>query len=158
MTDTYNGIKEHLNIKVNKHLNDGFANLSHFWLNNKSCDYQYFKLLAKEFLKSEILSTIEEPEQLYIPLKFDVPFPPPANLKFTFIDFFDQTGCIRMEYQNVGGRCAFSREWNSFSKLTYEANFGEIPFGDITQISEKNNSDDDILLAGFPCQPFSIAI
>ena len=157
MTDTYNGIKKHLNIKVDKHLNDGFAHLTHFWQNNKNGVSQYFKPLAKEYLQSEILSTIEEPEQLYIPLKFDVPYPPPTNPKFKFIDLFAGIGGIRMAYQNLGGKCVFSSEWNNFSKLTYEANFGEMPFGDITQINEKTIPDHDILLAGFPCQPFSIA-
>lgn len=154
---TYSSIKTKLNINVNKHLNDGFANLTHYWQNHKNDGSKYFKQSAKEYLQTEILSVIEESEQLYIPLKFDVPFPPKANPKFTFIDLFAGIGGIRLAYQNLGGKCVFTSEWNNFSKKTYEANFGEVPFGDITKINEKDIPDHDILLAGFPCQPFSIA-
>ena len=92
-----------------------------------------------------------------MPIEWDVPFPPPKNPKFKFIDLFAGIGGIRLAYQNNGGKCVFSSEWDKFSKQTYEANFGEVPFGDITQISEKEIPDHDILLGGFPCQPFSIA-
>lgn len=154
---TYNDIKKHLNIKIDKHLNDGFAHLTHFWQNNKNGVSQYYKLSAKEYLQEEILAVAEEPEQLYIPFKYDVPFPPTSKPKFKFIDLFAGIGGIRLAYQNLGGKCVFSSEWNNFAKKTYEANFGEVPFGDITQISEKSIPDHDILLGGFPCQPFSIA-
>ena len=154
---TYNDIKKHLNIKIDKHLNDGFAHLTHFWQNNKNGVSEYYKLSAKEYLQEEILAVAEEPEQLYIPFKYDVPFPPTAKPKFKFIDLFAGIGGIRLAYQNLGGKCVFSSEWNNFAKKTYEANFGEVPFGDITQISEKSIPDHDILLGGFPCQPFSIA-
>ncbi|PVD54098.1 DNA (cytosine-5-)-methyltransferase [Terrimonas sp.] len=154
---TYSKIKEKLNINVDKHLNDGFAHLTHYWQNHKNGVSQYFKPSAKEYLFEEILSVVEEPEQLYIPLKFDVPFPPKVNPKFKFIDLFAGIGGIRLAYQNLGGKCVFTSEWNNFAKKTYEANFGEVPFGDITKISEKAIPDHDVLLAGFPCQPFSIA-
>lgn len=154
---TYNDIKKHLNIKIDKHLNDGFAHLTHFWQNNKNGVSEYYKLSAKEYLQEEILAVAEEPEQLYIPFKYDVPFPPTSKPKFKFIDLFAGIGGIRLAYQNLGGKCVFSSEWNNFAKKTYEANFGEVPFGDITQISEKSIPDHDILLGGFPCQPFSIA-
>jgi len=154
---TYNDIKEHLNIKIDKHLNDGFAYLTHFWQNHKNGVSQYFKPIAKEYLQKNILSVVEEPDQLFIPFKYDIPFPPSMNPKFKFIDLFAGIGGIRLAYQNLGGKCVFSSEWNNFAKKTYEANFGEVPFGDITQISEESIPDHDILLAGFPCQPFSIA-
>lgn len=158
MTKTYTAIKEQLNIKVDKHLNDGFAHLTHYWQNHKNGVSQYFKPKAKEYFQTEIHSGVEEDsDQLYIPLEFDVPFPPPTKPKFKFIDLFAGIGGIRLAYQNLGGKCVFSSEWNNFAKRTYEANFGEMPFGDITQISEKTIPDHDILLAGFPCQPFSIA-
>lgn len=154
---TYSNIKEKLNINVDQHLNDGFAYLTHYWQNYKNGVSQYFKPYATEYLQKGILSVVEEPEQLYIPLKFDVPFPPKTHPKFRFIDLFAGIGGIRIAYQNLGGKCVFTSEWNNFAKKTYEANFGEVPFGDITQISEKNIPDHDVLLAGFPCQPFSIA-
>lgn len=153
----YSDIKKKLDIKIDKHLNDGFAHLTHYWQNHKNGVSQYFKPFAKEYLQKEILSIADEPDQLYIPLKFDVPFPPKANPKFKFIDLFAGIGGIRLAYQNLGGKCVFTSEWNNFAKKTYEANFGEVPFGDITKISEKVIPDHDVLLAGFPCQPFSIA-
>ncbi len=73
---TYNDIKEQLNIKIDKHLNDGFAHLTHFWQNHKNGVAQSFEPSAKEYLKENILSIVEEPDQLYIPFKYDVPFPP----------------------------------------------------------------------------------
>jgi DNA (cytosine-5)-methyltransferase 1 len=76
---------------------------------------------------------------------------------FTFIDLFAGIGGLRQAFESSGGKCLFSSEWNKFSQQTYEANFGDIPQGDITQIDEKEIPDHDILVGGFPCQPFSIA-
>lgn len=154
---TYSKVKEKLHINVDKHLNDGFAHLTHFWQNPRNGVSHYFKQHAKEYLQEKILSAVEEPEQLYIPLKYDIPFPPKSTPKFKFIDLFAGIGGIRLAYQNLGGQCVFTSEWNNFAKRTYEANFGEVPFGDITRINEADIPDHDVLLAGFPCQPFSIA-
>ena len=76
---------------------------------------------------------------------------------FTFIDLFAGIGGLRQAFESSGGKCLFSSEWNKFSQQTYEANFGEVPQGDITKIDEKEIPDHDILVGGFPCQPFSIA-
>jgi DNA (cytosine-5)-methyltransferase 1 len=76
---------------------------------------------------------------------------------FTFIDLFAGIGGMRLAYEQVGGKCVYSSEWNKYSQQTYYANFGEQPEGDITQVDAKNIPDHDILVAGFPCQPFSIA-
>ena len=76
---------------------------------------------------------------------------------FTFVDLFAGIGGIRQAFESAGGECVFSSEWNKYSQITYEANFGDVPDGDITEINEKNIPDHDILVAGFPCQPFSIA-
>jgi len=75
---------------------------------------------------------------------------------FRFIDLFAGIGGIRLGFEGVGGRCVFSSEWDNQAAKTYEANFGEKPAGDITQICAKDIPDFDILLGGFPCQPFSI--
>lgn len=90
---------------------------------------------------------------------FDVPFPAPKNPKFTFIDLFAGMGGFRLAMQAQGGKCVFSSEWNAYSQKTYFANFGEMPFGDITKELTKSYIPEhfDVLCAGFPCQPFSIA-
>lgn len=76
---------------------------------------------------------------------------------FTFIDLFAGVGGMRLAYESVGGHCVYSSEWNKYSQQTYYANFGEQPEGDITKVDENAIPDHDILVAGFPCQPFSIA-
>lgn len=82
---------------------------------------------------------------------------PVLKSQFTFIDLFAGIGGMRLAYENVGGRCVYSNEWNKYSQQTYYANFGEQPEGDITKVDAKTIPDHDILVAGFPCQPFSIA-
>jgi DNA (cytosine-5)-methyltransferase 1 len=76
-------------------------------------------------------------------------------MNFRFIDLFAGIGGMRIAFEKVGGHCVFSSEWDRFAQQTYEANFGEIPFGDITKIHEKDIPKFDIVAAGFPCQPFS---
>ena len=80
-----------------------------------------------------------------------------ANTKFSFIDLFAGIGGIRIPFQQLGGECVFTSEWDKFSKKTYAANFGEYPKGDITKIHTSEIPDHDVLLAGFPCQAFSQA-
>ena len=76
-------------------------------------------------------------------------------MSFEFIDLFAGIGGMRLAFQDAGGSCVFSSEWDKDSQKTYEANFGEVPSGDITKISVGEIPDFDVLLAGFPCQPFS---
>jgi len=76
---------------------------------------------------------------------------------FKFIDLFAGIGGFRIAFENLGCQCVFSSEWNKFSRKTYEANFNDSPEGDITLIPALTIPDHDILTAGFPCQPFSIA-
>lgn len=76
---------------------------------------------------------------------------------FKFIDLFAGIGGIRIAFTDVGGECVFSSEWDPKAQETYEANFHERPHGDIRSVLSGEIPDHDILLAGFPCQPFSIA-
>lgn len=79
------------------------------------------------------------------------------NCKFRFIDLFAGIGGIRIPFQELGGECVFTSEWDSFAQKTYRINFGDEPAGDITKIDENDIPDFDVLLGGFPCQPFSQA-
>jgi DNA (cytosine-5)-methyltransferase 1 len=87
--------------------------------------------------------------------------PTNKDYPFTFIDLFAGIGGIRMGFEKFGGHCVFTSEWNTFSQKTYLANFPadetHMFAGDITQVDEADVPDHDVLLAGFPCQPFSIA-
>lgn len=78
---------------------------------------------------------------------------------FTFIDLFAGIGGIRLGFQSAGGRCVFTSEWNDWSQKTYVENFGNehAIVGDIVPYPAEDIPDHDVLLAGFPCQPFSIA-
>lgn len=78
-------------------------------------------------------------------------------MSYTFIDLFAGIGGLRLAMESTGAKCVYSNEWNKFSRKTYEANFHEIPDDDITQVDAKDIPDHDILVGGFPCQPFSIA-
>ncbi len=98
-------------------------------------------------------------QQYLFPDLFQAPFPGPKNPKFKFIDLFAGIGGFRMAFQNLGGECVFSSEWDEQARRTYYENYGDVPFGDITKESTKNKipKDFDILCAGFPCQAFSLA-
>ncbi len=89
----------------------------------------------------------------------NVPFPTHENYTFKFIDLFAGIGGFRLALQNVGGKCVFTSELEVNAQKTYRANFGEVPFGDITKerIKQYIPQEFDVLCAGFPCQPFSIA-
>ena len=78
-------------------------------------------------------------------------------MAFTFIDLFAGIGGMRIAFEKVGGECVFSSEWDKFAQQTYAANFGDIPHGDITQVELSEVPRHDILIGGFPCQPFSHA-
>ncbi len=113
-----------------------------------------------ELSDEEVLKAAESPLQYnFFSDFFDVPFPAPEKPKFTFIDLFAGIGGFRIAMQEQGGKCVFSSEWNVYAQKTYFANFGEMPFGDITKEVTKSFIPEhfDVLCAGFPCQPFSIA-
>jgi len=121
---------------------------------------EYATDLLEGYFSEDITSKVAEDALQYL-IKFeeDVLFPTPANPKFTFIDLFAGIGGFRIAMQRQQGKCVFSSEWDKMAQRTYYANFGEIPFGDITKSETKEWIPDrfDIICGGFPCQPFSIA-
>lgn len=102
------------------------------------------------------------PEHIIVKLEqlpAQIPFRNSKTGAFKFIDLFAGIGGIRLPFQEFGGECVFTAEWDKYSKLTYAANFGETSFGtgDITKVEASDIGEHDILLAGFPCQAFSQA-
>jgi DNA (cytosine-5)-methyltransferase 1 len=144
------------------------AVLTHYLHNIKNGVKAHFEEEATQYLK-QIIEYKNEEEKLNLvedlalqQLLFEVenvPFPTPENYTFKFIDLFAGIGGFRIAMQNIGGKCVFTSEWNEGAQTTYKANFGEVPFGDITKNSTKNYIPNgfDVLCAGFPCQAFSIA-
>ena len=147
---------------------DRKAVVSHYVHNYKNDARNHFEEEATEYLKQiveyknqeENLSLVSDValQQLLFEVE-TVPFPTPENNTFKFIDLFAGIGGFRIALQNVGGECVFTSEWDENAKITYNANFGKIPFGDITKDYTKNHipNEFEILCAGFPCQAFSIA-
>lgn len=116
--------------------------------------------IKEDLTDEEIVDMVAEPAQQYLFADFfKVPFPEPEHPKFTFIDLFAGIGGFRIAMQNLGGKCVYSSEFDAKAQETYFANYGEMPFGDITKESTKKYipKQFDILCAGFPCQAFSLA-
>ncbi|MBN2754414.1 MAG: DNA cytosine methyltransferase [Candidatus Goldbacteria bacterium] len=128
------------------------ASVTHYYLNKGTDAEKYYKNEAKK-----ILEHAGQLELFKADMPITFPFSPPKEHKFTFIDLFAGVGGMRIGFQNAGGRCVFTSEWDRSAQLTYKVNFGEVPFGDITRIDAKCIPEHDVLVAGFPCQPFSIA-
>ncbi|WP_276965178.1 DNA (cytosine-5-)-methyltransferase [Bacteroides graminisolvens] len=152
-----------------KSYDNQLALITHY-LHNKNFISDFSRKQAIKYLKEYIQYKFPKleitPNILKDPLQagifedfFHIPFPDPQKPLFTFIDLFAGMGGFRLAMQKQGGKCIFSSEWNSFAQKTYFANFGEMPFGDITKEETKQYIPQsfDILCAGFPCQPFSIA-
>ena len=111
----------------------------------------------QNYTEEEILKVADNPFQMDLFSDFyDVPFPAPKNPKHTFVDLFAGIGGIRIPFDEMGYQCMFSSEWDAKACQTYLANFGVVPYGDITKIPAFNIPKHDVLLAGFPCQAFSI--
>ncbi len=156
-------------ITLLKSTNDHEASFTHYLNNHKNGISQFYKSDAIEHVKSlldykypeEKTSSLvaEEALQYLIFQQESVPFPSPNIPQFKFIDLFAGIGGFRLAFQNLKGKCVFTSEWDKYSKQTYQANFGEVPFGDITKQKTKSYIPDsfDVLCAGFPCQAFSIA-
>jgi len=148
--------------------NEKKAVITHYLHNIDNGVAKHFKKDALKYIKEYVqyqeeennLSMVAEDalQQLLFEVN-DVPFPTPENYKFKFIDLFAGVGGFRLAMQNLGGKCVFTSEWDKDAQKTYRANFGEVPFGDITKEETKKFIPDgfDVLCAGFPCQAFSIA-
>lgn len=137
------------------HSESDLAILTHFLHNMNNEVGVYYKNEAVQLLsmlatnaKTSIINEVSA-----------IPFPANKKVKFKFIDLFAGIGGIRIAMQNLGGKCIFSSEWDKEAQKTYFANYGEVPFGDITkpEIKAYIPDDFDVLCAGFPCQAFSIA-
>ena len=128
----------------------------------EACDYvynAYEKIVPFEYSK---VSGVAAESALELDLfrdVLDVPFPGPKDPKFTFIDLFAGIGGFRIAMQELGGKCVYSSEFDSQAQRSYFANYGEMPFGDITKEVTKSfiPKKFDILCGGFPCQAFSLA-
>lgn len=150
-------------------IEEGEAAFTHYLYNHKNGVSQFYKEDAVEYVKGyvkyqfpeedDVDLAAEEALQYLLFENNEVPFPAPKSPKFKFIDLFAGIGGFRLALQNLEGKCIFSSEWDKYSKQTYKANFGELPFGDITKPLTKSfiPNDFDVLCAGFPCQAFSIA-
>jgi len=158
------------NLKLYEPYTEKSAAFTHYLQTFKRPEAKYFQKTALRYLKEYLVinnsgqiitNKIAETalQQIIFNFKKDVPFPPPVNPKFTFIDLFAGIGGFRIALQKLKGKCVYSSEWDKNAKITYNANFGEIPFGDITSKTTKAfiPKNFDVLCAGFPCQSFSIA-
>lgn len=154
--------------RVTEPIDDKKAILTHYLHNIHNGVSKHYEKGALKVLKEYVEYKIEDEnismvaEDALQRLLFEVenvPFPTPKNYKFKFIDLFAGIGGFRIAMQNLGGKCVFTSEWDKEAQRTYKANFGEVPFGDITKCNIKNYipKEFDVLCAGFPCQAFSIA-
>lgn len=115
---------------------------------------------TEELTDENLWQVAETPNQYsFFDEFFNIPFPGPKNPLFTFIDLFAGIGGFRIAMQNLGGKCVYSSEFDAKAQESYLANYGEMPFGDITKPSTKQYIPKrfDVLCAGFPCQAFSLA-
>ncbi len=156
-------------IKLIESQKDTEAAFTHYLHNHRNGVSQFYRPDAIEHVRSlieykfpeESISdkAAEEALQYLLFQQPEIPFPAPKKPHFKFIDLFAGIGGFRLAFQNLNGKCVFTSEWDKYSKQTYQANFGEVPFGDITKEATKNYIPDDfdVLCAGFPCQAFSIA-
>ncbi|HUM99775.1 MAG TPA: DNA cytosine methyltransferase [Halothiobacillus sp.] len=136
------------------------------WIHALATDSQFYsnpELAKPELLKARVLTLLQENglfssrESFFNEVFGWLKLKPSLNAKFRFIDLFAGIGGVRLGFQQAGGVCVFSSEFDKYAQQTYKNNHGEIPFGDITHIPISEIPDHDVLLAGFPCQPFSHA-
>jgi DNA (cytosine-5)-methyltransferase 1 len=128
------------------------AEITHFLQNQNTGTRNHFSKNVKNLLPKDVFNFIKDKEIIW-----DIPFRPVNTPSFSFIDLFAGIGGMRLAFQKLNGRCVFSSEWDKQAQVTYCTNFGEIPFGDITKIEADDVPKHQVLVAGFPCQAFSIA-
>lgn len=128
-------MNKQINLKIDEHL---YRKLSEYSKQKK-------KTIQSVLLES-LVSTLAKTQNVET-----------RNGRFTFIDLFSGIGGMRIAFSRQGGVCVFSSEWDRYAQKTYFDNFDVLPQGDITQINAHDIPAHDILVAGFPCQPFSIA-
>lgn len=144
-------------------LKDANINLPYTSQAEKILNLWYGFIRGEKVRNPEAFASVADSDVAYQTYLFSdiykAPFQAPENPKFTFIDLFAGIGGFRIAFQNLGGECVFSSEWDEQAKKTYYANYGDVPFGDITKESTKSRIPKgfDILCAGFPCQAFSLA-
>ena len=143
--------------RLNKKQKEEIVRAVHEFLSRKEFRQGFDK---NNLSDEEVLKVAESPLQYDLFSDFfDVPFPAPKKPKFTFIDLFAGIGGFRIAMQELGGKCVYSSEFDAQAQRTYFANYGEMPFGDITKEVTKSYIPDgfDVLCGGFPCQAFSLA-
>ena len=136
--------------------------IAHQWLHALAFDFAPYgetfgitQQQIRELLESSGVATSSR--ALQTALKKHFPMTLGGKTSFRFIDLFAGIGGMRIGFQNAGGRCVFSSEFEKNAQATYFKNHGEFPFGDITKIPTEAIPEHDVLIAGFPCQPFSHA-
>jgi DNA (cytosine-5)-methyltransferase 1 len=142
--------------------------VAHQWAHALAADRELVggvsRVLVVQLLTERRL--FEDVAQFARKLYSNIAFPPASPAEFAFIDLFAGIGGFRQALQGLGGYCAFSSEWDKGAQQTYYANYGELPFGDLTELTHEGIPESqilrwipnhDILAAGFPCQPFSHA-
>lgn len=147
----HNGIMEGIG-KSSSELKEEVKDSIHAYLDHNG--------MSKKYTDAQIENFVAHPTKARIFDEFiKVPFRAPKSPKFTFIDLFAGIGGFRIAMQNLGGKCLFTSEFDQQAQKSYLANYGDMPFGDITKESTKAYipKDFDVLCAGFPCQAFSIA-
>lgn len=161
-------VEEHLIPLAEAHVPEGteIQAVIDQWLHALATESQFFcnaSISTAVELKEEVINILKKYGVYknrgdFFDVIFDeLPLRPVKHAEFKFIDLFAGIGGVRLGFQSAGGVCVFSSEFDKHAQQTYQNNHGELPFGDITLIDPKNIPEHDVLLAGFPCQPFSHA-
>ncbi len=129
-------------------------------LNDWISEQSHGLMTSKKAFVLSVLSKVSRSDlspSLFDEIVGRVPYAPADGVPFTFVDLFAGVGGFRVGLERVGGRCVFTSEWDKHAQKTYRAWFGDLPEGDIHDINPEDIPDHDVMAAGFPCQPFSIA-